>query len=406
MMASTMGQEHSLNNFGHAMLASWPLEPGLIYLNHGTVGVTPLRVLKAQRQIRDDIERNPSRYLLRELTEIVVGAPAGRQPRLRAAADAVGEFLGVPGDDLAFVDNTTTGANAILRSLEFAPGDEIVVSDFGYGGVTRAVTFAARKHGAIVRTVEMPYPITSAAEVVSAFVAALGPKTRLAVVDHITSQSALILPLAAIAAACRERGIAVLADGAHAPGAIALDIPSLGVDWYVGNLHKWMWVPRSSGILWTSPARQKSLHAAVISWGLDCGFHAEFDLPGTRDPSPHLSAPAAIAFMRELGVDAVRGYNHALAWEGARLLADRWNTDFATPESFIGTMATVALPPALGSSLEDASRLRDTLLYDKRIEVQLHSFRDKLYVRICGQVYNELSDIERLADAVSGLVRG
>ncbi len=307
-------------------------------------------MLEAQRQIRDEIERNPSRYLLRELTEIVVGAPTGRQPRLRAAADAVGEFLGVPGDDLAFVDNTTTGANAILRSLEFAPGDEIVVSDFGYGGVTRAVTFAARKHGAIVRTVEMPYPITSAEEVVSAFVDALGPKTRLAVVDHITSQSALILPLAAIAAACRERGIAVLADGAHAPGAVALDIPSLGVDWYVGNLHKWMWVPRSSGILWTSPARQKSLHAAVISWGLDCGFHAEFDLPGTRDPSPHLSAPAAIAFMRELGVDAVRGYNHALAWEGARLLADRWGTDFSTPESFIGTMATVALPPALGSS--------------------------------------------------------
>ena len=387
------------------MLASWPLEPGLTYLNHGTVGVTPLRVLEAQRQIRDEIERNPSRFLLRELTEIVVGAPTGRQPRLRAAADAVGEFLGVPGADLAFVDNTTTGANAILRSLAFAPGDEIVVSDFGYGGVTRAVTFAARKHGAIVRTVEMPYPITSAEEVVSAFVDALGPKTRLAVVDHITSQSALILPLAAIAAACHERGIAVLADGAHAPGAVALDIPSLGVDWYVGNLHKWMWVPRSSGILWTSPARQKSLHAAVISWGLDCGFHAEFDLPGTRDPSPHLSAPAAIAFMRELGVDAVRGYNHALAWEGARLLADRWGTDFSTPESFIGTMATVALPPALGSSVEDASRLRDTLLHDDRIEVQLHSFRDRLYVRICGQIYNEMSDIERLANAVSGLVR-
>ena len=387
------------------MLASWPLEPGLTYLNHGTVGVTPLRVLEAQRQIRDEIERNPSRYLLRELSEIVVGAPTGRRPRLRAAADAVGEFLGVPGDDLAFVDNTTTGANAILRSLDFAPGDEIVVSDFGYGGVTRAVTFAARKHGAIVRTVEMPYPVTSAAEVVSAFVATLGPKTRLAVVDHITSQSALILPLAAIAAACHERGIAVLADGAHAPGAVALDIPSLGVDWYVGNLHKWMWVPRSSGILWTSPARQKSLHAAVISWGLDCGFHAEFDLPGTRDPSPHLSAPVAIALMRELGVDAVRGYNHALAWNGARHLADRWGTDFSTPESFIGTMATVALPPSLGSSVDDASRLRDTLLHDKRIEVQLHSFRDRLYVRICGQIYNEMSDIERLADAVLDLTR-
>jgi isopenicillin-N epimerase len=388
------------------MLPSWPLEAGLTYLNHGTVGVTPRRVLEAQQKIRDDIERNPSRYLLRELSEIVVGLPTGRQPRLREAANAVGEFLGVPGDDLAFVDNTTTGANAILRSLEFEPGDEIVVSDFGYGGVTRAVMFAARTQGAIVRTASMPYPITSADEIVSAFVAAIGPRTRLAVVDHITSGSALILPLREIAAVCRTRGVAVLADGAHAPGAVGLDIPSLGVDWYVGNLHKWLWVPRSSAILWTSPARQQALHGAIISWGLDCGFHAEFDLPGTRDPSPHLSAPAAIEFMRELGVDAVRDYNHALAWNGARLLADRWGTDFATPESFIGTMATVALPAGLGTSEDDASKVRDALLYDSRIEVQLHAFRGSLYARICGQIYNEMSDVERLADAVSGLVRG
>ena len=207
------------------------------------------------------------------------------------------------------------------------------MSDFGYGGVIRALTFAARERGATVRTAAMPYPVRSADEVVGAFEAAITPNTRLAIVDHITSESALVLPLAAIAERCRARGVAVLADGAHAPGAIALDIPSLGVDWYVGNLHKWLWVPRSSGILWTSPERQKTLHASVISWGLDRGFHAEFDLPGTRDPSPHLSAPAAIAFMRTLGIEAVQRYNHALAWDGARHLAERWNTEFVTPEA-------------------------------------------------------------------------
>ena len=382
------------------MLPAWPLEPGLTYLNHGTVGVTPLPVLEAQRAIRDAIERNPSLYLLRELSEIIVGQPRPSRPRLRQAADVVGELVGVPGNDLVFVDNTTTGANAILRSFPLEAGDEILVSDFGYGGVVRAVMFAARERGATVRTAAMPYPVRSADEVVGAFEAAMTPKTRLAIVDHITSESALVLPLAAIAERCRARGVAVIADGAHAPGAIALDIPALGVDWYVGNLHKWLWVPRSSGILWTSPERQKTLHASVISWGLDRGFHAEFDLPGTRDPSPHLSAPAAIAFMRTLGVEAVQRYNHALAWDGARHLAERWDTDFVTPETFIGTMATVMLPEALGSTPEDAARLRDALLFDHRIEVQVHAFRGRLYARISGQVYIEPGDIERLAAAV------
>jgi isopenicillin-N epimerase len=392
--------------FGHAWRASWPLEAGLTYLNHGTVGVTPLRVLEAQRAIRDDIERNPSRYLLRELCEIVVGQPRPDRPRLRQAADAVGEFVGVPGNDLVFVDNATTGANAILRSSTLRAGDEILVSDFGYGGVVRAVTYAARERGAIVRTAAMPYPIQSAAEVVEAFAAAITPNTKLAVVDHITSESGLVLPLAAIAERCHARGVPVLADGAHAPGAIPLDIPTLGVDWYVGNLHKWLWVPRSSGILWTSPARQAGLHGSVISWGLDRGFHAEFDMPGTRDPSPHLAAPVAIAFMRELGVDAVRQYNHRLAWNGAHHLAKRWGTDFVTPEAMIGTMATVMLPEQLGSTADDAARLRDALLYGDRIEVQVHAFRGRLYTRICGQIYNDDTDTERFADAVLGYVPG
>ena len=220
-----------MSAFGHSLRSQWPLETGLTYLNHGTVGVTPLPVLDAQRGIRDDIERNPSRYLLRELCEIVVGHPRAERPRLRQAADAVGEFVGVRGDDLVFVDNTTTGANAILRSWPIRPDDEILVSDFSYGGVTRAVMFAARERGATVRVAEMPYPVRSADDIVEAFAAAIGPKTTLAVVDHVTSESALVLPLAAIAERCHARGVAVLADGAHAPGAIPLDIPSLGVDW-------------------------------------------------------------------------------------------------------------------------------------------------------------------------------
>lgn len=389
-----------MHRFGAAVRAEWPLDPTITYLNHGTVGVTPKRVLAAQQQIRDEIEQQPSRFLLRELTAISVGPPGGEPPRMRKAAAAVAAYVGANGDDVVFIDNATTGANAVLRSFPLEPGDEILVTDLGYGGVTQAALFAARQQGATVRTAVMPSPIHSPFQLVEACVAALGPHTRLAIVDHITSQSALIMPLAEIAAECRARGVAVLADGAHAPGAIPLDIPSLGVDWYIANLHKWMWVPRSSGILWTSSSRQADLHPAVISWGLDQGFTSEFDLPGTRDPSPHLAAPAAMSLMEEFGTDAVRNYNHALAWDGARLLAGKWGSDFVTPESMIGTMATIALPAAMGNTADEAVKLRHQLLFEDRIEVQLHAYQGRLHARISAQIYNDQDDVERLAAAV------
>jgi isopenicillin-N epimerase len=389
-----------MHRFGTAVRAEWPLDFTITYLNHGTVGVTPRRVLAAQQQIRDAIERQPSQFLLRELTSISVGWPGAEAPRIRQAAAAVAERLGADPDDMVFIDNATTGANAVLRSFPFAAGDEILVTDLGYGGVTKAAAFAARQRGAVVRTAVMPYPIHSASQVVEAFVAAIAPRTRLAIVDHITSQTALIMPLAEIAAECRSRGVALLVDGAHAPGAIPLDIPSLGVDWYIANLHKWMWVPRSSGILWTSSGRKADLHPAVISWGLDQGFTVEFDAPGTRDPSAHLAAPEAIRVMEEFGAGAVRDYNHSLAWEGGKLLAEYWGSEFVTPESMIGTMATVPLPPSMEGTADNATRLRNLLLFDDRIEVQLHAYRDRLHARISAQIYNDLSDVERLAAAV------
>jgi isopenicillin-N epimerase len=320
-------------------------------------------------------------------------------PRLRAAAAVVAEFLGAGADDLVFVDNITTGANAVLRSFPLAAGDDVLVTDLGYGGVTNAARHATGEKGASLRVATMPYPFTAEA-VAAAIEAAVGPRTRLAIVDHITSESALVLPLADIAARLRARGVAVLADGAHAPGAIPLQIEALGVDYYIANLHKWMWVPRSSGILWASPARQAGLHPPVISWGLDHGFTASFDLPGTRDPSAHLAAPTAIALRHEWGVDAVCRYNHDLARRAADVLAERWQVDFTTPGSMIGTMVTVPLPERLGSTRDDAQRLRDALLFEDGIEVQVHAYRERLHTRISAQVYNDMEDIERLGAAV------
>jgi isopenicillin-N epimerase len=385
--------------FGREQLAHWPLDPAITYLNHGTVGVTPLRVLAAQQRIRDEAERQPARFLIREQADQGMSRPGLDRPRIRAAADAVAEFVRARGDDLVFVDNATTGANAVIQSLELEPGDEILATDFGYGAVTMAAGYVARRRGASVRVVEMPWPPERAA-VVRAIEGALGPRTKLAIVDHVTSETAVILPLAEIAAVCRARGVPILADGAHAPGQLDLDLPSLGVDAYTGNLHKWAWSPRSCAILWVAPAWQPRIHPTVISWNLGRGFTHEFDWIGTRDASAVLAAPDGIAAMRDLGLDRVRAYNHDLAWRAARLLAERWGTTVEQDESCVGSMVMVPLPPALGDTKEQVMRLRDALLYEDRIEVQAHAWRGRLWVRVSAQVYNEVADVERLADCV------
>lgn len=386
--------------FGRHMLEHWPLDPAVTYLNHGTVGVAPRKVLARQQAIRDEMERQPSKFMLRDLSGWI-GGPGGRPTRMRDAAAAVARFVGARSSDLVFADNATAGANAVLRSLPLEPGDEILVTDLGYGAVAKAAAYAARVRSAAVRVATLPYPRFDPAAAADAIDEAIGPRTRVAVIDHVTSETALILPLAAIAARCRARGVAVLADGAHAPGMLPLDVPSLGVDWYVANLHKWAHAPRSAGFLWAHPDRQAGLHPPVISWGLDEGFTAEFDWVGTRDPSPWLAAPAGIAFLDELGLDAVRRYNHDLAWHAAQSLTTRWQTPLEIREDHIGSMATIALPASLGSTADDALRLRNALLFEDGIEVQVHAGHGRLWTRVSAQVYNDEDDVARLGDAVA-----
>jgi len=386
--------------FGHAWREEWALDPEVVYLNHGTVGAPPRRILAEQQRIRDEIERQPSRYLLRELAAIRVGIEPVMRPRLRQAADRVAPFFGARGDDVVFVDNTTEGVNAILRSFPLVAGDEILVTDHVYGAVGLTARYVARTAGASVRVLELPYPVISEAAVLAALDAALTERTRIAVLDHITSDSALLLPVARMAELCRARGVAVLLDGAHAPGSIALDIPALGGDWYVGNLHKWAWTPRSSGILWCAPERQPALHPTSISFGLDQGFTTEFDWLGTSDPSAHLAAPAALAMLEEVGFERVLAWNHALAWEAAGRLTHGFGTRFEIPESMVATMVTVPLPEELGGDDGAARRLRDRLLFEERIEVHVGARRGRLWLRVALQIYNEVADVERLGAAI------
>ncbi|MEO7371572.1 MAG: aminotransferase class V-fold PLP-dependent enzyme [Ilumatobacteraceae bacterium] len=388
-------------NFGPAMRGEWLLDPDVTYLNHGTVGATPRRVLAHQRAITDEIERQPAKFMLRELADS--HGDFTSPSRMRVAAAAVADFVGVDGDDLMFVDNITTGANAVLRSFPFDTGDEIAVTSLGYGGVVNAATYVTRRIGGTLRTIELPQPGAARSAYVAAIDEGLGPRTRMLIVDHVTPGSALILPLAEITALCHERGVLVLADGAHVPGNIAVDIDSFDVDWYTANLHKWAWTPRSAGLLWSAEKHQEHLHPTVISWGLDHGIAAEFDLLGTRDPTHFLTAPFAIELMNEFGgdegVDAIYRHNHDLAWWAGQYLADRWGTRFTTPEEMIGSMVNVRLPTGLGTTRDDAEQVR-AALEAEGLEVPIYGGDDELTTRISAQIYCDRADIERLADAV------
>ena len=391
--------------FGRSLLSHWWLDPEITYLNHGTVGATPRVVLEAQHAWQRRMEAQPASFLFRELMRVTPDEPGAPRLLLRQAADAVGDFLGARGDDLVFVDNASTGINAVLRSLALQPGDEIVVLDQAYGAVVLAARFVARAAGATVVTVTTPFPVEGdpTAAYAEAVERALTPRTRLAVLDHVSSETALTLPVAAMIARCRAHDVPVLVDGAHVPGALPLDIAALGADWYVGNLHKWAFAPRGCGFLWVAPARRADVHPPVISWGLDAGLAQEFDWTGTRDPSAPLTAPSGLAFMRDvLGLEAMRTWNHDLVWRMAHALAARWGRPWTTPEAMVGCMASVPLPARLdGLGEAGATALKDWLLRERRIETAVMAIRGRLHVRLAAQVYNDEADFERLAEAIA-----
>jgi isopenicillin-N epimerase len=351
--------------------------------------VAPHTVLAAQAAWRERIERNPTRFVWQELA-----------PLMRAAGERVAASFGASADDLVFVDNATTGCNAVLRSLRFSPGDEILLLSLAYPAVKNAARHVAARAGAALVEVEVPLPLRDEAELLAAVAARLGARTRLAVFDHVASHSALVLPAAALSRLAHDAGALVLIDGAHVPGMLPLDVSTVAADFYVGNLHKWFFAPRASGFLWASPRVRDALHPPTISVGYGQGFHAEFGWTGTRDMSNFLAAPAGLDSHAALGGPALMARNVALARQGARLLATEWRSETGGPVSSFGAMATVRLPVDGAATPERAASVYRWLSGEHRIEVGVHAYQGALWLRIAAQAYNELADIERLAALV------
>jgi isopenicillin-N epimerase len=371
---------------GTAVRDQWLLDWEKLTVNHGSFGATPRVVLDAQLEWRSRLEAQPTLFMRKVLPDA-----------LRSSAEHLGAFVRGRGRDLVFVENATTGCNAVLRSLSLQRDDEILILSHAYGAVRNTVQYVAQRSGAQVVEAEISFPQPEETSILANVSAALSKRTRIAVIDHITSHSALVLPVSEIIETCHAAGVPVLVDGAHGPGQINVDLTALDADWYVGNCHKWLMAPKGCAFLWSHSDRQSDLHPTTVSHGYGNGYLAEFDWTGTRDPSAFLAVETAIAFHHQLGGAALQARNAELIQRGATIVARYFGTDTGASREWCASMAMVRLPSLLGAATFDqALRVRQHLL-DADCDAPLFAISGQLWVRISAQAYNVEADYERLS---------
>jgi isopenicillin-N epimerase len=382
----------------------WLLDPKVIFLSHGAFGACPRRVLEFQNEWRERLERQPLQFLVREL-----------ETHLDAARASLAEFVGAEPDDLVFIPNATNGLNTVLQSLDLKPGDELLVTDQEYNASRNALEFAAERSGARVVVAKIPFPFQNADELVAPILDKVTRRTRLALLDHVTSQTGIILPIERLVGELNERGVDTLVDGAHAPGMVPLNLTILGAAYYTGNCHKWLCAPKGAALLYVRPDKQQSIRPLTISHGANSPrkdrsrFQLEFGWQGTMDPSAWLSVPEAIRFIGSLQPDGwpeVMVHNRTLALAGRKILCAQLNIAEPCPEAFIGSLAAVPIPNAAPDALPrlpfNEYPLQDTLRAEHRIEVAIISWpaAPQRLLRISAQLYNSLPQFEALAGAL------
>jgi isopenicillin-N epimerase len=386
--------------------AIWPLDPGITFLNHGSFGSCPRHVLAMQQQLRERLERQPVQFFMRDLEGLVDAARA-----------ALAQFVGADTDNLVFVPNATVGVNTVLHSLRFEPGDELLVTDHEYNACRNAFEHAAERSGARTVVVPIPFPLRSADEVVASILERVTPRTRLALIDHVTSQTGLVMPVERLVEELQARGVDVLVDGAHAPGMVPLDVRRVGAAYYTGNCHKWLCAPKGAAFLCVRRDRQDGVRPLVISHGANSErtdrsrYLIEFGWTGTGDPTAALSVPEAIRFIGSLlpgGWPDVMRRNRVLALAARRVLCDALAIDPPAPEEMIGTLVSVPIRDAQTAKIRDVLNLdplQERLLAEHAIEVPVITWPrwPRRLVRVSAQLYNSLPQYERLAAALRTL---
>ncbi len=391
----------------------WLLEPDISFLNHGSFGACPEPVLEAQRAWRERMEREPARFLDREL-----------EGHLDQARRDVAALLGADPDGLAFVANATTGVSTVLGSVRFEPGDELLASDHEYNATLNALRGAAERDGATVVLVRLPFPIHDPAQVVEAYLDAVTPRTRFALVSQVTSPTALVLPVAAVVRELDRRGIDTLVDGAHAPGMVPVDLESLGAAYWTGNAHKWLCAPKGAAMLHVRADVRPSIRPLVTSHGANddrhdrSRFRLAFDWTGTPDPTPWLSVPAAIRYVGGLDPDGWQGLmaaNAALALRARDRLCAALGIEPPAPDAMLGSMAAVPLP-GIAPTPAAAQALQAALFDEDRIEVPVYPFPvpaaleeggspSTVILRVSAQRYNRPEEYDVLAASLAKRLR-
>ena len=339
------------------------LDPDVVHLNHGSFGACPVPVFERYQALQLELERNPVEFLGRRFDALMADARA-----------VLAEFVGARAEDLVFVPNATAGLNAVIRSLRLDPHDEVLTTRHEYGAVMRTWEFAGAR---------LVY--ADIGEIVDA----IGPRTKVVSVSHITSPTALLAPVAEICAAAREAGALAVVDGAHAPGHVPLDLGRLGADVYAGNCHKWLSAPKGAGFLWACPEHQRWIEPLVVSWGYGAerSFADRHGWQGTRDPAAALAVPAAIEAHRLLDLERCR-----------RLAASFHDRLPPVGESPAPQMWSTELPPG------DAVELQRLLYAEHRIEVLVQEWEGRRLLRISIAPYNDAADVERLVAALGRLL--
>ena len=380
----------------------WGLDPEVVQLNHGSFGAAPLAVLARQRELRDELEANPTGFFLRRFPELLV-----------EARSALGVFVGAEPDDLALMPNATAGVNTALRSVPLGPGDELLITDHEYPACRNAAAEIAGSTGASLVVAPLPFPVEDPRDLVTAVGDRLTDRTRLLLIDHVTSPTGLVLPVANLAALARERGTTTVVDGAHAPGMVDLDVAALGVDMYAGNCHKWMCAPKGAAFLWVRPDLRDSIRPLVVSHGATAAedrFRHEFDWTGTADPTPWLCLPTAIEVMASLlpgGWPEVRQSNHDLALDARDILCRTLGVEPPAPDSLLGSMASVPLPGRPDPTGPFAfDPLQDGLASRYRTETPVITWLPGTprLLRVSAQLYNARAQYEYLAAALGELL--
>ncbi|MEV0715565.1 aminotransferase class V-fold PLP-dependent enzyme [Asanoa sp. NPDC050611] len=373
------------------------LDPGVAHLNHGSFGAVPINVQRVQQRLRDEVESNPLRFFDRGFFDRVA------HTRRHLAA-----FLGADPDRTALVGNATSGIAIALQSIGLGPGDEVLTTSHGYGSISYAVERECARTGATAGLVTLPLRARET-DVVAQIRAALHPgRTKLLIVDQITSATAYQLPVATIATVAARLGVAVLVDGAHAPGMLPVEVDRIGADFWVGNFHKWAYAPRGTAVLTVAERWVDRIQPLVVSWQQPKGFPDNVEFQATLDYTPWLAAPAGLFTLRSLDVDRVRVHNAALAAYGQQVIGTALGLsedELPDPGGPDVPMRLIPLPAGVATTQPEAVVLRERISDELKTEVNLNAWNGRGWLRICGQVYNRADEYERFAERLPSLLR-